>query len=566
MRIHYLFLFFLFLSPRLFSQTVIKLDFPLDTNLWELGGSATIADFDGVSGEDEILLTPNKNAQIGFIKYRDFINFAQCGKWTLDFEFRLWSEGPNSAGEGFAFTLLNQYEQGDGGQNLGIPQNISSLGLVVAFDTFDNCSMKIHDNPEIQISEIDVYHGGLYYENCFPLSNVRNAKLGSGNYANDSKILRSPNYRPARIIYENKNLSVFVDVDNDGDLEQVLKPTFLNLMYDYGMQMAFTSSTGVFADNQSIKNVVIKLDSKDIFSERTVKKCPGVDLVIDGGLQYISYLWKDSKGNIVGTDKTFIASGPGEYMLEKEFLCGKEYEKIKVEENDLKIVDVKTNLGCGYTELEVFISGGNPGYLYSIKDNAPSQVTNIFKVYKPGTYLVQVQDANNCIVEKSIVVDKVSPEIRLGLIQSSSNEITANASGGTPPFIYQFENRSPGPSNIFEIPGSGTFDIQVVDALGCIVKSTIVIECEPFYIPNYFSPNGDGINDYWKPANLSCYPEFFVVVYDRQGRKIYEFDAKNTTGWDGTYKGNFLPSTDYWYSIKLNEYTEPLTGHFNLYR
>ena len=148
--------------------------------------------------------------------------------------------------------------------------------------------MKIHDNPEIQISEIDVYHGGLYYENCFPLSNVRNAKLGSGNYANDSKILRSPNYRPARIIYDNKNLSIFVDIDNDGDLEQVLKPTFLNLMYDYGMQMAFTSSTGVFADNQSIKNVVIKLDSKDIFSDRTVKKCPGVDLVIDGGLQYIS--------------------------------------------------------------------------------------------------------------------------------------------------------------------------------------------------------------------------------------------------------------------------------------
>lgn len=566
MKFHFRFLFFLFLFAEISAQTVIRLDFPVDTKLWELGGSATITDLDGFFGEDEILLTPNKNFQTGYIKYRDFINFAQCGKWTLDFEFRLWSEGPNSGGEGFAFTLLNQYEQGEGGQNLGVPQNISSLGLVVAFDTFDNCSMKIHDNPEIQISEIDVYHGSLYYENCYLLSDVRNAKLGSGNYAQDIKILRSPNYRPARIIYDNNNVSVFVDIDNDGDLDQVLKPTFLNLLYYYGMQMAFTSSTGEFTDNQSIKNVVITIDSKDIFSERTVKKCPGEDLAIDGGLQYISYLWKDSKGNVVGTDKIFTATSPGDYLLEKEFLCGTEFEKIKVEENDLKIEDIKTTFGCGYTELEVLISGGQPGYLYSIKGVSSSQVPNKLKVYLPGTYLIQVQDANNCFVQKSIVVEKVSSEIRLGLIQSSPNEITASASGGTPPFTYQFQNRSPSPSNIFEIPGSGIFEVKVVDALDCLVKATIEIECEPFYIPNFFSPNGDGINDFWQPANLSCYPDYLVTIYDRQGRKIYEFDAKKTAGWDGTYKGSYLPSTDYWYRITLNAYNEPLTGHFNLYR
>ena len=71
-------------------------------------------------------------------------------------------------------------------------------------------------------------------------------------------------------------------------------------------------------------------------------------------------------------------------------------------------------------------------------------------------------------------------------------------------------------------------------------------------------------NDYWALPKIDCFPDFEATVYDRQGRLIYQFS--DDIGWDGTYNGNYLPSTDYWYSIKLNEYTNPITGHFNLYR
>ena len=333
------------------AQTQITMDFPLDPNLWEIGGDASTVDFDGINDEDEILLTPYGDSQNGYIKYRDFINFAKCGKWVVDFEFRLWSEFPNSSGDGFAFTLLNQYEQGEGGSNLGIPQTLSSLGLVVAFDTYDNCNAKTYDNPEIQISEIDVYHGYNYTENCGGLSNPRTAKLGTGNYEEDILLLRSPNYRPARIIYDNKNLSVFVDVNNDGTLDEVLRPTYLNLDYYYGMQMAFTASTGTFADNQSIKNIKISIENKNIETEKTVLKCPGIDLELEGGIQFQSYTWKNEKGEIIGTEQNVLVSEAGLYTLEKEFLCGIESEKITVLENDLAIESVSTTTKCGYVEL-----------------------------------------------------------------------------------------------------------------------------------------------------------------------------------------------------------------------
>lgn len=548
------------------AQTQITMDFPLDPNLWEIGGDASTVDFDGINDEDEILLTPYGDSQNGYIKYRDFINFAKCGKWVVDFEFRLWSEFPNSSGDGFAFTLLNQYEQGEGGSNLGIPQTLSSLGLVVAFDTYDNCNAKTYDNPEIQISEIDVYHGYNYTENCGGLSNPRTAKLGTGNYEKDILLLRSPNYRPARIIYDNKNLSVFVDINNDGTLDEVLRPTYLNLDYYYGMQMAFTASTGTFADNQSIKNIKISIENKNIETEKTVLKCPGIDLELEGGIQFQSYTWKNEMGEIIGTEQNLLVSEAGLYTLEKEFLCGIESEKITVLENDLAIESVSTTTKCGYVELVVEASGGERDYRYSIIDVATSQIFNTFKIYKSGEFVVQVKDANECAVQKKVRIDFVPDQLFASAFQSSGNEVTMNVTGGSPPYQYQFDNRGFTNSNVQQVSGPGEFTYDIKDSLGCMVSAKIEIECDPFEIPNYFSPNNDGINDIWFPEGLTCYPDFEAQIFDRQGRILYQFKGENSEGWDGTYNGNPLPSTDYWYTIRLNLFKTPLTGHFNLYR
>ena len=79
------------------------------------------------------------------------------------------------------------------------------------------------------------------------------------------------------------------------------------------------------------------------------------------------------------------------------------------------------------------------------------------------------------------------------------------------------------------------------------------------FIPNAFSPDGDGINDTWTiRGGLYNYPNNNLVIFNRWGLKVYEADGYNNN-WDGTNKGNTnsgndskLPSGTYFYVLDLN--------------
>jgi gliding motility-associated-like protein len=85
-------------------------------------------------------------------------------------------------------------------------------------------------------------------------------------------------------------------------------------------------------------------------------------------------------------------------------------------------------------------------------------------------------------------------------------------------------------------------------------------------ISNYFTPNGDGVQDDWGPGCTEQYPNLTFDIYDRYGRAIATLGVGQK--WDGTYKGNELPSGDYWYVVKLNDANDnrDFVGHFTLYR
>ena len=57
---------------------------------------------------------------------------------------------------------------------------------------------------------------------------------------------------------------------------------------------------------------------------------------------------------------------------------------------------------------------------------------------------------------------------------------------------------------------------------------------------NFFSPNGDMINDYWIVKDPELYENCEFVIYDASGLKVVEQTGYNND-WDGRYKGNELP-------------------------
>lgn len=67
------------------------------------------------------------------------------------------------------------------------------------------------------------------------------------------------------------------------------------------------------------------------------------------------------------------------------------------------------------------------------------------------------------------------------------------------------------------------------------------------------------------PWQFDYYPEATVIVFDRFGKLITQLDKRNRN-WDGTFNGNELPATDYWYVIKLNKTSPEIKGHVSLIR
>ncbi|MBL3658198.1 gliding motility-associated C-terminal domain-containing protein [Fulvivirga sp. 2943] len=101
--------------------------------------------------------------------------------------------------------------------------------------------------------------------------------------------------------------------------------------------------------------------------------------------------------------------------------------------------------------------------------------------------------------------------------------------------------------------GEYQFKFTVTDNQGLTDTDTIKITVLPLSIedvniPRLFSPNGDGINDYWEIVNIQALGEVDLRIYDSKGNEIYH--SKNyTNDWGGTSNGRLLPSGPYFYEI-----------------
>lgn len=88
--------------------------------------------------------------------------------------------------------------------------------------------------------------------------------------------------------------------------------------------------------------------------------------------------------------------------------------------------------------------------------------------------------------------------------------------------------------------------------------------------PNLFSPNGDGMSDYFEIEGLESFPNFTLQIFDRYGSIIYNYANKgnpNPLWWNGTYKGNLAPEGVYYYILDYkNNSQKPIKGFIQLIR
>jgi gliding motility-associated-like protein len=195
-----------------------------------------------------------------------------------------------------------------------------------------------------------------------------------------------------------------------------------------------------------------------------------------------------------------------------------------------------------------------------------------YMVPAPGKYMVLVRDlrySTECEATKTVTITTVTQaeEIDYTVTEAFSSNGTITVlvnSTGTGHLIYSLNDGPWQDSNVFENLGFGEYRITVSDTEGCTYLTTIANIID---YPRFFTPNGDGFNDTWNVMGVKSEHKAIIYIFDRFGKLIKQLSPTGN-GWDGTYNGEMLPSTDYWFSI---DYTENNTqknfkAHFSLKR
>ncbi|MFI5164964.1 MAG: gliding motility-associated C-terminal domain-containing protein, partial [Bacteroidia bacterium] len=97
--------------------------------------------------------------------------------------------------------------------------------------------------------------------------------------------------------------------------------------------------------------------------------------------------------------------------------------------------------------------------------------------------------------------------------------------------------------------------LRVTDSNNCSASKNIAVDeiCKSnLYLPDAFTPNGDGVNDVFKISGVStCYP-FSIKIFDRWGILVYE-TSKSQLSWDGrTSSGIKIVEGTYYYILTAN--------------
>ena len=105
-----------------------------------------------------------------------------------------------------------------------------------------------------------------------------------------------------------------------------------------------------------------------------------------------------------------------------------------------------------------------------------------------------------------------------------------------------------------------TYSLKVSGKGGCSASDEVfILVLKPPEMPNAFSPNGDGINDYWIIKNINRYPDASIDVFDRYNQKVFHSDNYSTP-WDGKFNQKPLPIGTYYFVINPKNGLNTMSG------
>ncbi|PSR53624.1 hypothetical protein AHMF7605_08835 [Adhaeribacter arboris] len=225
---------------------------------------------------------------------------------------------------------------------------------------------------------------------------------------------------------------------------------------------------------------------------------------------------------------------------------------------------VATGTGLTYQWFET-PTGGN------ILFEGATFVTN--PISQTTTFYVQAVNQNQCVSPARTPVT-----VNVTSITASAGRDTTIIEGNTMELIgrggvrYKWEPATGLNDSNVERPVASptkttTYKVTAFSEEGCVATDEVTITVIPrVIIVNTFSPNHDGINETWEIQRIENYPEATVEIFNRWGTKVFTSNTGYTKAWDGTYNGQDLPLATYYYIIRLDKISKPISGNVTLVR
>lgn len=226
---------------------------------------------------------------------------------------------------------------------------------------------------------------------------------------------------------------------------------------------------------------------------------------------------------------------------------------------------------------------------WNLGNGQTSTQTNVTALYStPGNYNLQLITTNKIgcsdTTTKTIFVSPLptaSPvNSPITINSGGSANLLMNYTGNIVSYIWTPSTRlncEDCPAPIANPQATTEYTVQVTDRYGCRNSGeiTVIVVCngENFFVPNTFSPNGDGRNDVFFPRGTGLFRVKSMTLFNRWGQIV--FDKKDFTvndpsqGWDGSFKGQKASPDVYVYMIELlcdNNTVIPVKGNVTLLR
>ena len=294
-----------------------------------------------------------------------------------------------------------------------------------------------------------------------------------------------------------------------------------------------------------------------------------ISLAIQGGSGPYNVLWSDG---IIGPSRSNLGQGLYDAVITDNNGCQTPFSTLLDGATGPEIINIDVDssgcIGSSTGQIQILgVTGGVPPYQYSIDSGLTFQSSSTFSNLPSGIYGLRVVDVNGCLSipfgsvvssTPNIILEVIPSDTTITILDSLALELTIQF-----PEFYEDSLLSDivwSPTEGLDcsdclspilVPEQTYYDFEVSASYPnnpCVIPAfaTVVVDNDlNVFIPNAFSPNGDGVNDFFK-----VYGERIVshelIITDRWGEIVFVGNQQEP-GWDGTWKGKALPPSTFGY-------------------